>query len=68
VYLKNDLAHLFDNRGIDANMYDERVEFRDPITQYDSIGGYMFNIQMLKQVGGGHLGGGVARGRGFVVG
>lgn len=27
------------------------VEFRDPITKYDSLSGYLFNITMLKKVG-----------------
>eukprot|EP00967_Tisochrysis_lutea_P105997 scaffold162059_cov18-Tisochrysis_lutea.AAC.1 len=34
---------------IDASAYDDVVEFRDPITNYNSLSGYLFNIQMLKQ-------------------
>ena len=33
-----------------CSAYDEVVEFRDPITNYNSLAGYLFNIQMLKQV------------------
>jgi len=49
-FLKEDLKHLFDGKGIDASAYDDVVEFRDPITNYNSLSGYLFNIQMLKQV------------------
>ncbi|KAF5840983.1 regulatory factor, effector binding domain-containing protein [Dunaliella salina] len=49
-FLKEDLKHLFDGKGITASAYDDVVEFRDPITQYDNLQGYLFNIQMLKQV------------------
>eukprot|EP00983_Pelagomonas_calceolata_P012734 407557-Pelagomonas_calceolata.AAC.2 len=48
-FLKEDLKHLFDGKGIDASAYDDVVEFRDPITNYNSLSGYLFNIQMLKQ-------------------
>ena len=27
-FLKEDLPHLFDEQGIDASMYDDKVEFR----------------------------------------
>ncbi|KAK1265168.1 hypothetical protein QJS04_geneDACA021360 [Acorus gramineus] len=47
-FLYEDLPHLFDERGIDRAMYDERVRFRDPITKHDTIDGYLFNIRMLK--------------------
>ncbi|XP_076958774.1 uncharacterized protein LOC143634629 [Bidens hawaiensis] len=47
-FLYEDLPHLFDDQGIDRTAYDERVKFRDPITSYDSIGGYLFNIALLK--------------------
>lgn len=47
-FLYQDLPHLFDEQGIDRSMYDERVTFRDPITKHDSIGGYLFNIALLK--------------------
>jgi Uncharacterized conserved protein (DUF2358) len=43
-----DLPHLLDEQGIDRSMYDERVRFRDPITKYDTIDGYLFNIKLLK--------------------
>ncbi|XP_073158118.1 uncharacterized protein [Henckelia pumila] len=49
-FLYEDLPHLFDDRGIDRTAYDERVNFRDPITKHDSIGGYLFNIAMLKNI------------------
>jgi hypothetical protein len=47
-FLKKDLVHLFDEQGIDKTMYDGKVEFRDPITNYDSLDGYLFNIGMLR--------------------
>lgn len=28
--------------------FDDRVEFEDPITRYDSLSGYLFNIAMLR--------------------
>lgn len=49
-FLREDLQHLFDDQGIDASRYDDRVEFVDPITKYGSIKGYMFNIAMLRRV------------------
>ncbi|GJQ97362.1 SOUL heme-binding family protein [Tanacetum coccineum] len=49
-FLYEDLPHLFDDQGIDRTAYDEEVKFRDPITKHDSIGGYLFNINMLKLV------------------
>ncbi|KAK3246006.1 hypothetical protein CYMTET_44445 [Cymbomonas tetramitiformis] len=49
-FLEEDLQHLFDDQGIDASKYESQVEFRDPITKYDSIEGYLFNIQMLRRV------------------
>lgn len=47
-FLRKDLVHLFDEQGIDKTMYDEKVEFRDPITNYDTLDGYLFNIGMLR--------------------
>lgn len=47
-FLYDDLPHLFDDQGIDRTAYDEQVVFRDPITKHDTIGGYLFNISMLK--------------------
>ncbi|KAH9604731.1 hypothetical protein KSS87_013689 [Heliosperma pusillum] len=49
-FLYEDLPHLFDDQGIDATAYDERVMFRDPITKHDTISGYLFNISFLKLV------------------
>eukprot|EP00262_Sarcandra_glabra_P015723 TRINITY_DN490_c1_g1_i2.p1 TRINITY_DN490_c1_g1~~TRINITY_DN490_c1_g1_i2.p1 ORF type:complete len:260 (-),score=22.64 TRINITY_DN490_c1_g1_i2:572-1351(-) len=49
-FLYKDLPHLFDEQGIDRTMYDERVKFRDPITKHDTIGGYLFNIGLLKLI------------------
>lgn len=49
-FLYEDLPHLFDDQGIDRTAYDERVKFRDPITKHDSIGGYLFNIALLKKI------------------
>ena len=37
-------------RGIDRNLYEANVSFEDPLTKYDSIEGYLFNIGMLKNV------------------
>ncbi|VAI77864.1 unnamed protein product [Triticum turgidum subsp. durum] len=49
-FLKADLPHLFDNVGIDRSAYDDRVRFRDPITRYDDIDGYLANISLLKVI------------------
>ncbi|KAG6552097.1 hypothetical protein Mapa_006406 [Marchantia paleacea] len=49
-FLEKDLPHLFDEQGIDKSMYDEKVDFVDPITKYNSLGGYLFNIQMLRRL------------------
>ncbi|KAH7849420.1 hypothetical protein Vadar_017539 [Vaccinium darrowii] len=49
-FLYEDLKHAFDDQGIDRTAYDERVKFRDPITKYDSLSGYLFNIDMLKMI------------------
>ncbi|CAK9154444.1 unnamed protein product [Ilex paraguariensis] len=49
-FLYEDLPHLFDDQGIDRTAYDERVKFRDPITKHDTIGGYLFNIALLKKL------------------
>lgn len=38
-FLKRDLQHLFDDQGIDKSQYDDVVEFRDPITQYNNASG-----------------------------
>ncbi|KAK9804334.1 hypothetical protein WJX72_007791 [[Myrmecia] bisecta] len=48
--LREDLKHLFDDRGIDSSLYDDKVDFEDPITRWRSIGGYKFNIAMLRKV------------------
>jgi hypothetical protein len=45
-----DLTHLFDAQGIDENLYEADVRFEDPLTKYDNISGYLFNITMLKNV------------------
>lgn len=47
-FLKEDLLHLFDDRGIDASKYDPKVQFQDPITKYDDLDGYLRNIQFLR--------------------
>ncbi|KAJ0030311.1 hypothetical protein Pint_13083 [Pistacia integerrima] len=49
-FLYDDLPHLFDDQGIDRAAYDEQVKFRDPITKHDTIGGYLFNISLLKKL------------------
>ncbi|EFJ10142.1 hypothetical protein SELMODRAFT_229405 [Selaginella moellendorffii] len=49
-FLEKDLPHLFDDQGIDRTRYEERVEFRDPITKYDTLSGYLFNLQLLRVV------------------
>uniref|UniRef100_A0ACD5WXY2 Uncharacterized protein n=1 Tax=Avena sativa TaxID=4498 RepID=A0ACD5WXY2_AVESA len=49
-FLKDDLPHLFDDVGIDRSAYDDRVRFRDPITRYDDIDGYLANINLLKAI------------------
>ncbi|KAI5074360.1 hypothetical protein GOP47_0010321 [Adiantum capillus-veneris] len=47
-FLEEDLPHLFDERGITKEQYETQVDFRDPITRYSSVDGYLFNIQMLR--------------------
>lgn len=49
-FLEADLQHLFDEQGIDKGIYADDVKFEDPITRYDSIDGYLFNIQMLRHL------------------
>mmetsp|Transcript_24759 Transcript_24759/g.29972 ORF Transcript_24759/g.29972 Transcript_24759/m.29972 type:complete len:425 (+) Transcript_24759:124-1398(+) len=49
-FLKEDLTHLFDDQGIDKSRYEANVEFMDPITKYDNVDGYLFNIAMLRRV------------------
>lgn len=50
VLLEADLQQLFTEKGIDLNLYDDNVCFQDPLTQYDGIQGYLFNIQFLRRV------------------
>ncbi|GBF94802.1 hypothetical protein Rsub_07974 [Raphidocelis subcapitata] len=47
-WLKGDLSHLFDDVGVDPDGYDTKVTFLDPITKYDSVQGYLFNIKFLR--------------------
>ena len=49
-FLREDLCHLFDDQGIDTTYYDSRVTFRDPITSYDTVQGYVANINFLRRV------------------
>ncbi|KAL3682063.1 hypothetical protein R1sor_000085 [Riccia sorocarpa] len=49
-FLEKDLPHLFDEQGIDKSMYDEKVNFVDPVTKYDNLNGYLFNIQVLRRI------------------
>ncbi|GFH24592.1 uncharacterized protein HaLaN_22412, partial [Haematococcus lacustris] len=42
-------AHRPGGVGIDASAYDSVVDFRDPITRYTSLQGYLFNIAFLKR-------------------
>eukprot|EP00899_Mesostigma_viride_P004895 jgi/Mesvir1/14406/Mv09793-RA.1 len=49
-FLREDLPHLFDEQGIDSSRYEEKMLFEDPITKYESLSGYLFNIQMLRQL------------------
>ncbi|GKV06464.1 hypothetical protein SLEP1_g18362 [Rubroshorea leprosula] len=46
--LCDNLQHMFDDQGIDSTVYDEQIMFRDPITKYDTLTGYLFNIHLLK--------------------
>lgn len=48
--LARDLTHLFDDRGIDPELYASDVKFSDPLTKYETFAGYDFNIKMLKRV------------------
>lgn len=38
-FLRKDLAHLFDDQGIDQSAYDSKVNFEDPITKYSTVKG-----------------------------
>ena len=38
-FLKADMKHLFDDKGVDKSKYADKVDFRDPITKYGSING-----------------------------
>jgi len=49
-FLKDDLNNLFNDKGIDQSRYGEVVDFEDPITKYNSLDGYLFNIKMLRYV------------------
>ncbi|CAK9154445.1 unnamed protein product [Ilex paraguariensis] len=49
-FLYDDFPHIFNDQGTDRTAYDERVTFLDPITKFDSISGYLFNIAMLKKL------------------
>eukprot|EP00208_Stichococcus_sp_RCC1054_P000489 CAMPEP_0206140442 /NCGR_PEP_ID=MMETSP1473-20131121/9492_1 /ASSEMBLY_ACC=CAM_ASM_001109 /TAXON_ID=1461547 /ORGANISM="Stichococcus sp, Strain RCC1054" /LENGTH=369 /DNA_ID=CAMNT_0053534595 /DNA_START=232 /DNA_END=1341 /DNA_ORIENTATION=+ len=51
-FLREDLKHLFDEQGIDKSAYEDRVKFRDPLTKYDTVWGYTFNIQFLRRIFG----------------
>ena len=44
-FLKEDLKHLFDDQGIDQSQYNDKVEFRDPITSYNSVKGTLLCLQ-----------------------
>ena len=46
-----DISAYFGRSGIlDAARYEERMAFEDPLTRYDTLSGYLFNIQMLRRV------------------
>ncbi|GFR50703.1 hypothetical protein Agub_g12960 [Astrephomene gubernaculifera] len=47
-FLREDLKHLFDDKGIDASAYEAVVDFRDPITRHTSLAGYLLNIAFLR--------------------
>ncbi|XP_062090674.1 uncharacterized protein LOC133796970 [Humulus lupulus] len=49
-FLYEDLGHLFDDQGIDRSAYDERIRFEEPITKFESLNAYLFNISLLKTV------------------
>lgn len=49
-FLYDDLPRVFDDQGIHTKLYDKKLKFRDPITKHDSIGGYLFNIGLLKKL------------------
>lgn len=49
-FLREDLDHLFDDQGIDVSAYEDRVTFRDPITSYSTIQGYVANIKFLRTI------------------
>ena len=43
-FVRVDLDNLFTDAGIDRSRYDAAVRFEDPLTRYDSLSGYLFNI------------------------
>jgi len=46
----NDLTHLFDDVGLDKSLYEADVAFEDPLSKFDNIDAFLFNISMLKNV------------------
>lgn len=38
-FLQKDLKNLFSGKGIDKSQYDDKVNFMDPITKYNSVTG-----------------------------
>ncbi|KAL9270227.1 hypothetical protein AKJ16_DCAP24812 [Drosera capensis] len=49
-FLYEDIPRVFSDRGLDHTVYDDQVKFRDPITKYDCLSGYLFNIAFLKNL------------------
>lgn len=49
-FLTRDLQHLFDDQGIDKSQYDDVVEFRDPITQYNNASGKRCKLLSSKMI------------------
>ncbi|CAI5466122.1 unnamed protein product [Closterium sp. Yama58-4] len=47
-FLQQELPKLFVEGGMSSARFADKVEFEDPITRYDTLAGYLFNIQMLR--------------------
>ncbi|KAL9269191.1 hypothetical protein AKJ16_DCAP22809 [Drosera capensis] len=49
-FLYEDIPRVFSDRGLDHTVYDDQVKFQDPITKYECLSGYLFNIAILKNL------------------
>lgn len=47
-FLQDDLSHLFDERGLDQSQYDDKVNFMDPLTKFNSVKGKCTKLCLYK--------------------